>query len=98
MPDICITQAQVLMQKKARAAAQKVAAQIAREFDLASEWDGDVLLSRRIRVSGQLVLADRQAQIGINLGFLFKAFAPTIQDRVASKMETVFSARASGVA
>jgi putative polyhydroxyalkanoate system protein len=98
MPDICITQAHVLTQKKARAAAQEVADQITREFDMAAEWDGDVLLFRRTGVSGQLVLADRQAQIEINLGFLFKAFAPTIQHKVASKMGTVFLAEASGAA
>lgn len=93
MPDICITQAHKLTQKKARVAAQKVAEQMAQEFDMTSEWDGDVLRFERAGVSGRLVLEDKQAQIEISLGFLFKMFAPTIEQKVAAKMKTVFAAK-----
>lgn len=94
MPDICITQAHKLSEKKARAAAQKVADQIAQEFDVVSEWEGNVLRFRRTGVSGKLILAEKEAQIEISLGFLFKAFAPTIQQKVATKMKTVFAGTA----
>lgn len=91
MPDICIKQAHKLPHGKARAAAQKVADQMAQEFDMESEWDGDVLLFQRSGVSGKLVLAEKAAQIEITLGFLFKAFAPAIEEKVATKMKNVFT-------
>lgn len=94
MADISITQAHKLTQKKARAAAQKVAEQMAEEYDMASEWDGDVLFFKRTGVSGRLVLAESEAHLEINLGFLFKAFAPTIEEKVSAKMKKVFSAKA----
>lgn len=94
MPDICITQGHKLTHKKARAAAQRVAEQMTSEFDVTSEWDGDILHFARSGVSGQLVLADKQARIEISLGFLFKAFAPAVEQKVAAKMKSVFSGKA----
>jgi len=94
MADISITQAHKLPHKKAKAAAQKVADQMAQEYDMTSEWDGDVLLFKRAGVSGTLALHANVAQLDINLGFLMKAFAPTIETRVAEKMKKVFSGKA----
>lgn len=91
MPDICITQVHELPHTKALAAAQKVADQMAQEFDMASEWDGDVLVFQRSGVSGKLVLAEKTAQVQITLGFLFKAFASAIEEKVAAKMKSVFA-------
>jgi putative polyhydroxyalkanoate system protein len=91
MADISITRHHTLSQNKARHAAQQVAEQMAREFDMALDWDGDVLYFRRTGASGALILGDRAVHLEINLGFLFKAFAPTIEEKVAAKMEKVFS-------
>lgn len=94
MSDIRITQVHKLTHKKARAAAQKVADQMALEYDMASEWNGDVLEFRRTGVSGRLVVSDKQAHLEIKLGFLMKVFAPTIEQKVASKMKRIFTSKA----
>ena len=94
MADIRITQAHKLPHKKAKAAAQKVADQIAEEYDMSAEWDGDVLKFKRSGVSGKLIVSDKEAHIEISLGFLFKAFASTIEEKVAAKMKKVFGAKA----
>ncbi|HJV85418.1 MAG TPA: polyhydroxyalkanoic acid system family protein [Noviherbaspirillum sp.] len=94
MADISITHAHKLTHKKAKAAAQKVAEQIAREYDMASEWEGDVLLFSRSGVSGSLTVSEEEAILEIRLGFLLKAFAPTIEEKIAAKMEKVFSGKA----
>ena len=94
MADIRITQAHKLTHKKAKAAAQKVADQMAEEYDMAAEWDGDVLRFKRSGVSGVLTVLEKEAHLEISLGFLFKAFAPTIEEKVAAKMKKVFSAKA----
>lgn len=94
MADISITQAHKLTHKKAKAAAQKVADQMAKEYDMASEWDGEVLCFKRSGVSGKLTLSEKEAHLEITLGFLFKAFAPTIEEKVTAKMKKIFSAKA----
>ncbi|WP_420475824.1 polyhydroxyalkanoic acid system family protein [Noviherbaspirillum sp. ST9] len=94
MADIRITQAHKLPHKKAKAAAQKVADQMAEEYEMSSEWDGDVLKFKRSGVSGKLVVLEKEAHLEISLGFLFKAFSSTIEEKVAAKMKKVFSAKA----
>ncbi|HYD96672.1 MAG TPA: polyhydroxyalkanoic acid system family protein [Noviherbaspirillum sp.] len=94
MADISITQAHKLPHKKAKAAAQKVADQMAEEYDMESEWNGDVLLFKRSGVSGRLTVSDSNAHLEIKLGFLLKAFAPTIEEKVSAKMKKVFGAKA----
>ncbi|MGH8808799.1 MAG: polyhydroxyalkanoic acid system family protein [Noviherbaspirillum sp.] len=94
MADISITQAHKLTHKKAKAAAQKVADQMAGDYDVTSEWDGDMLLFKRSGVSGSLTLSDKEARLEISLGFLLKAFAATIEGKVKAKMKKVFSGKA----
>lgn len=94
MADISITQKHTLSHKKAKAAAQKVADQMADEYDMTSEWQGDVLVFKRSGVSGKLVVSEAHAQLDISLGFLLKAFAPTIEEKVAAKMKKVFASKA----
>jgi putative polyhydroxyalkanoate system protein len=94
MADISITQVHRLSHESARDAAQKIAEQIAEEYDMALEWVGDVLYFRRSGVSCSLTLEDRVAYLEIKLGFLLKAFAPTIEEKVGAKMKKVFSAKA----
>jgi putative polyhydroxyalkanoate system protein len=91
MADISIVQQHHLTPKKAREAAQKVADKLAAEFDLACEWEGDVLYFERSGVQGSLALEQAQAEIVIKLGFLMSIFAPTIEAKVAENMKKVFT-------
>jgi putative polyhydroxyalkanoate system protein len=93
MADIHIVQAHSLTPEKARMAAQKVADKLASEYELACQWDGDVLHFERSGVEGSLRLEQRQAQMRIKLGFLFGAFSATIESKVADSMRKVFEAR-----
>ncbi len=91
MADINITQKHKLSHKKAKAAAQKVAAQLAEEYGIESEWEGDVLHFKRSGVSGTLELNEHAAQMEITLGFMLKAFAATIEEHVHKNMKKVFA-------
>jgi putative polyhydroxyalkanoate system protein len=91
MADINIVQDHDLTPIKAREAAQQVADKLAREYELACRWDGDVLRFERSGVEGTLMLAERQARLQIKLGFLFGAFASTIESRISEKMRKVFA-------
>ena len=94
MADIDIVQAHSLTHGKARAAAQKVADTLAREYALECAWDGDVLRFERSGVQGSLTLGKQQAQMHIELGFLFSAFSSKIESKVAQDMRQVFGAGA----
>lgn len=90
MADISITQAHTLPHEEAKSAAQKIADQLASEYDMTLGWAGDVLRFERSGVSGTLTVSEKQAQLEISLGFLMKAFAPVIEEKIAAKMKKVF--------
>ncbi|MGN6388184.1 MAG: polyhydroxyalkanoic acid system family protein [Burkholderiaceae bacterium] len=92
MADITIVQPHRLSLDQARSAVQRVADEMAGDFEMVSEWQGDVLAFRRSGVSGTLALDDGSARLEMTLGFLLKAFAPAIREKVAANMATVFGA------
>lgn len=91
MADISIRHAHELNATKARAAAEKVGDKMAVEFEMAVQWEGDVLSFERDGVSGALTLLDREALMDITLGFLLKAFAVQIEEKVSANMIKVFA-------
>ncbi|GIZ50595.1 polyhydroxyalkanoic acid system family protein [Noviherbaspirillum aridicola] len=90
MPDIRIAHAHDLPQEEARRAAREVAEQIARDYQVEVEWNGDVMQFQRPGVNGLLVLAPNEALVEVSLGFLFRSFAPVIEQKLAAKMRKVF--------
>ena len=92
MAEITIVQEHKLSAKKARDAAQKVVDKIAEDYDLAFEWEGDVLFFERSGVQGSLTLEKARVEMFIKLGFLMSAFAPTIEAKVAENLKKVFGA------
>lgn len=90
MAEISIVHQHALTPKKARDAAQKVADQIAAEYDLEVEWEGDVLYFERSGVQGSMTLEKQQVQMVIKLGFLMSVFAPAIEAKVTENMKKVF--------
>lgn len=93
MADIDIVQAHSLSPEKAREAALKVADKLTEDYQLACQWDGDVLRFGSAGIEGSLTLEQRQARMQIKLGFLFGAFAPAIESKVADSMRKVFGAQ-----
>jgi putative polyhydroxyalkanoate system protein len=94
MADISIVQNHTLSMEQARVAAQKVADQMVADYEMVAEWNGDVLSFKRTGVSGTLSLAENQAHLEIALGFMLKAFASKIEEKVTKNMQKVFSATA----
>ena len=60
MSDIQIRRSHSMSAKAARKAAEKIASQLDEEFDLAYEWDDNVLLFKRSGVSGELVVEKKE--------------------------------------
>ena len=94
MADIDITQAHRLSHKKAMVAAQKMADELAQEYELECVWEENVLRFERSGVQGILEVREKEAQIQIKLGFLFSVFAAKIEEKVAAGMEKIFREKA----
>ena len=77
--------------KKARAAAQKVADDMAESFDMESEWDGNELRFTRGGVSGCLRVSKDQVVLDAKLGFLLAAFKPRIEERLEKDFDRSFA-------
>lgn len=82
MSDILIRRSHAMTPKAARQAAEKIASQLDEEFDLAYEWDDNVLVFRRAGVSGELIVEKKEVHIRVRLGFLLLAVKPRIEAEI----------------
>ena len=82
MSDIQIRRSHSMSAKAARKAAEKIASQLDEEFDLAYEWDDNVLLFKRSGVSVELVVEKTEVHIRVRLGFLLMAIRPRIEAEI----------------
>ena len=82
MSDIQIRRSHSMSAKAARKAAEKIASQLDEEFDLAYEWDDNVLTFKRSGVSGELVVEKKEVHIRVRLGFLLMAIRPRIEAEI----------------
>lgn len=82
MSDIRIRRRHTLTARAARQAAEKIARQLDEEFDLAYEWEENVLVFRRSGVSGELVVERKEVHIRIRLGFLLLAIRPRVEAEI----------------
>jgi putative polyhydroxyalkanoate system protein len=82
MSDILIRRKHAMTPKAAREAAEKIACQLDDEFDLAYEWDDNVLVFRRTGVSGELIVEKKEVHIRVRLGFLLLAIKPRIEAEI----------------
>jgi putative polyhydroxyalkanoate system protein len=82
MSDIQIRRRHNLSAKAAKLAAEKIADQLDEEFDLAYEWDDNVLIFKRSGVSGELVVEKKEVRIRVRLGFLLLAIRPRVEAEI----------------
>jgi putative polyhydroxyalkanoate system protein len=90
MADIDLQRAHNLGLKAAREAAERMAAQLARRFDLKGTWEGNVLRFERPGVTGSLALTDKDLRLSVALGFLLKAMKGSIERAVVEQLDELF--------
>jgi putative polyhydroxyalkanoate system protein len=90
MADIEVQRDHTLGLKKAKAAAQKVADEMAENFDMESEWEGNTLHFSRSGVTGQLTVSKNSVQMNAKLGFLLTAFKPKIEAQIEKNFDEYF--------
>jgi putative polyhydroxyalkanoate system protein len=94
MADISITQQHNLSLQQSKEAAQQVADRMAAEYEMTTQWDGDVLTFGRSGIEGKLALGEQQVQVDITLEGFFKTFAPMIEDKITRNIAKTFGATA----
>lgn len=79
MSDITFQRKHGKNRSDARAAAENMALQLKKEFDLEYVWDGEVMHFKRPGVSGDLRLDDQNVILTIRLGLFLSALRPKIE-------------------
>lgn len=77
--------------KQAKVAAQKVADDLAEEFGMAANWDGDVLRLSRSGTEGELMVTRNEVQFDLRLGVLLVPFRARIEERANATFDRHFS-------
>jgi putative polyhydroxyalkanoate system protein len=91
MSDIKLHRKHAIGLKKAKAAAQKVADELAEQFDIESEWEGNTLQFQRSGVSGSLTVSKDTVALDAKLGFLLSAFKPRIEEQINRNFDKYFA-------
>jgi putative polyhydroxyalkanoate system protein len=83
MNEILITRVHKLSPNKARLAAEHVAVDLEKKFDLSCAWDEDgVMYFERTGVSGQLTLAKHEVTVQVKLGLFFLPFKAALESEI----------------
>lgn len=93
MADIDISREHALGLAGARAAAEKLAADLGKRFGLAGEWRGNDLEFQRPGVSGKLSVSATHVRLEVALGFMLKAMKGSIESAVHHEVEKLFPRR-----
>ena len=76
----------------AREAAETLAKDLSRQFDVNYEWDGDRLRFKRSGVKGKLEISEQELHVHLELGMLLRAFKPRIEQEIHRQLDQITSA------
>ncbi|GAA3571437.1 MULTISPECIES: polyhydroxyalkanoic acid system family protein [Marinobacter] len=87
MSVIDIHRAHSLDHDHARQAAEALASDLAREFDVHYQWDGDLVRFKRSGVKGQLTIKPDDIHVHLELGLLLRPFKGRIEQEIHSQLD-----------
>ena len=96
MPDIKFVRKHALPVAQAKKIAQKAADDLAEEYDLESEWQGDTLSFARSGVNGAMDVTTSEIKLEVNLGFLLKPFKTKFEQHISHRLDELLLAAGSG--
>jgi len=76
--------------KDAKAAVERVAKAIGKEYGIAHKWDGNAMTFTRTGVSGTISVAKADVHVHAELGFLMGALKPVIEREIARQLDDEF--------
>lgn len=94
MPSISIARTHALTPHKAKDAAERIARDLRKRFDLDYAWDGDDMTFKRPGVSGRMRLDKNHVALDVQLGFLLTPLKPTIEREIRAQLDKLFGSSA----
>ena len=86
MPNISIRRRHNLDHKKAKAAAQKIARDLGKRFDLEHEWDGDQVRFERPGLSGNMHVGKSEVRLDVELSLLLLPLKGPIEQAIQKEL------------
>ena len=90
MARIAIEKAHHLSHKKAKEAAEKVAVDLKKRFELAYRWKGDAIEFDRPGLGGALNVNKDDVRLDCELGFMLSLLKPAIETEVHKQFDKYF--------
>jgi len=90
MPTISIKRQHKLPHAKAKAAADKIARDLNKRFDLAYEWDRDDVSFERPGLSGNMHVGKSDIRLNVQLSFLLTPLKGPIEREIQREMDALF--------
>ncbi|MBN7770409.1 polyhydroxyalkanoic acid system family protein [Marinobacter daepoensis] len=92
MSVIDIHRAHSLDKEHARQAAETLAKDLSKQFDVHYQWEGDLLKFKRSGVKGQLDLSEDDLHIRLELGLMLRPFKARIEQEIHSQLDQIITA------
>jgi putative polyhydroxyalkanoate system protein len=87
MSDIKYTRRHSLPLAQAKRIVQKTADDLAKEYDLVSEWEDDTLHFHRAGVEGHMRVTASQIDLNVKLGFLLRPFKAKFEQHIERHLD-----------
>ena len=92
MSVIDIHRAHSLDKEHAREAAETLAKDLSKQFDVNYQWEGDLLKFKRSGVKGQLDISENDLHIRLELGLMLRPFKSRIEQEIHSQPDQIIQA------
>jgi putative polyhydroxyalkanoate system protein len=92
MPTISISRPHALSHKKAHDAAERIARDLKRRFELDYVWEGDDVSFQRPGVTGRMHVGKDRVALDVKLGFLLTPIKPAIEREIHAQLDKLFAA------
>ncbi|MCC4270809.1 polyhydroxyalkanoic acid system family protein [Marinobacter nauticus] len=92
MSVIDIHRAHSLDKEHARQAAETLAKDLSKQFDVNYQWEGDLLKFKRSGVKGQLDISESDLHIRLELGLMLRPFKSRIEQEIHSQLDQIIQA------
>lgn len=91
MSVIDVHRAHSLDKDHARQAAETLAQDLSRQFDVNYEWEGDHLNFKRSGVKGHLNITDSDLRVHLELGLMLRPFKSRIEQEIHSQLDQILN-------
>lgn len=91
MSVIDVRRSHALDQAQARDAAETLARDLSRQFDVHYQWEGDVMTFKRSGVKGALNITPAELHVRLELGLMLRPFKSRIEQEIHAQLDQIIA-------